>query len=132
MATLTQTAIGLPPPLGEEDQVSMSLEVVPFEATGSNTMSATTTTEAPKGPTDSESIIYINAIPTIPEVDDQLKVMSSYNGMTTSFWSAKAAQSADQKVKEGKLSGASDAESTNKYDNYRIRVIEYAIQHSSW
>jgi hypothetical protein len=78
------------------------------------------------------SIIYINVIPKIKEADKELEKLQKNNELCSSFWSAKATQSTDLKVQSGDLPGGTSALDVIARINYRIRVTEYAIEHSKW
>ncbi|KAJ3573896.1 hypothetical protein NPX13_g4542 [Xylaria arbuscula] len=123
MAThaFTQTLLGLPEPL-EKGSVSLSFDV---KKTASASGVATTTT------VEDENIIYVDIIPTAPEAAAMLQECQNDVGLTSSFWSLKATEAVDAKVAEGKIP-KTDADFEIKKSNFKIRVMEYGIQHSGW
>ena len=128
MGTLTRAAIGLPPPLHLEEELSMALDVLP----SFSSMSAAPSENPSTPDDDSESILYVNTVPSIPEATKELIKLQKDNEFSSSFWTAKAAHAADLKIAEGKLPQGDDNDSRTKRINYRIRVIESAVQHSAW
>jgi len=132
-ATITATQLGLPAPL-QKGEVSLSFDTPgPSKArSASNVLKSAADGTTPPANPDEGSIYYINAIPDIPEASSQLESRQQDTELASSFWSAKATESADLKIKEGKLSTAQDGDSIIKKTNYRIQVIEHAIQHSGW
>ena len=95
-------------------------------------MKAAATQDSSKKEDDSGSIFYINTQPSIPEAPEKLAKLQSANEFTLSFLSQKATEAADLKTTEKQLPQGVDEATRKKRANYRIRVIEYALQHSSW
>ena len=128
MDPLFRAAIGLPPPLHLEESPSMALDVpASFVA-----MKAAATENSPTRDDDSESVYYINTIPSIPQAEAALAKLEEDNQFTCSYWSAKAIEAADLKIDKKELPTGDDIDAKTKRANYRIRVIEHAMNSSTW
>lgn len=134
-STITQTHIGLPAPLSE-DAVNLGLDGSKNGSSNGRSMRMTALADGPTPPDpsteDQGNIFYINAIPDLPEAKDMLKSLQADTDLSSSFWSSKATESSDIKIKEGKLPSDSSGDSVIKRTNYRIQVIEAALQRSGW
>lgn len=84
------------------------------------------------GKTDVHNIFYINAIPEIPQAIDQLKKLQQANKLTSQYFSVKAGESADLKIKKKELSLDPSIKAQIERSDYRAAVIEYVINHTPW
>lgn len=84
------------------------------------------------GKTDVQNIFYVNLIPEIPQAIDQLKKLQLANEQISQYFSVKAGELADDKIKNKQLSLDPSIKAQIERSNYRAAVIEYAIKHTHW
>jgi hypothetical protein len=117
--TFTQNLLGFPS--AENGTLSLSVDVDENAAPVS------------RGPTNADdgNIIYVNVIPEIPEAKALLAQSQKEVELASSFWSLKATEAVDDKVREGNFP-MTDNNVEIKKNNYKLQAMDDAIQHSGW
>jgi hypothetical protein len=89
--------------------------------------------EPARGGDDVESIIYIQFIPDLPEeAEAQLKRLQDATEVTMQYFSVKAGEAAQLKIKEKQLPDDMSIGSQLKRSVYRAKVVEHVMSLSSW
>ena len=126
MATNTQESTQLPLPI-KKHKFPMTPEV----ARSSQVMGVAATGNPPTLDKEEDSIIFINAWPTLPrEAIAHWAKLRTEIECTTSFCWVKGAVAVEEGKRQGKLPTGSDIGSIIKRNNYRIQVIDFTMQDS--
>lgn len=116
-----------------EISLPFPLDLEPVALVGIDAVDTVPFIEEPaRGEIDVPSIIYLNVIPNFEWARDEVRRLHDANLLGARYFSVKAAESAEARTKNGRLSTKWDIESQIQRDNYRILVYEHVISRAGW